>query len=270
MVKFVQKDTRTDVYFDEGETAFDIAAIILAICAYPTTQDQKPGGPANMFWDALYFCIVAKDGKTQRTAGLPSRIPSERSALTQLRKGFDRIDLFRDLMTGIIFSFASGGGLSINPSRDFRRMDIRLRFDGNQTLIDSGHVRPKSITAFLQHHQPAFGRGVDEDGTKENETAKTLNKRHLRPMARITHILSALSHEINSCADTGEDWGHRFIHGNPNWALRVAERSTKTAAIEAQMLRQFGMKSASVDRMIHLHLPEKFQILPPQGDELEN
>lgn len=263
MVRYVRTGPRTDVFFDVSETAFDIGAMILAICAYPDDTHQKPKGPANKFWDAVYYCIARNGSLLQATAGLPERKPSDRSADTQLGKGFDRIDLYRSLATHLVFSFAAGGALSLTPARDLRSLKIEMRFDDQGRVLDAQHQKPSSIRRFLKTHQPAFGRGVDELNSCENETVKTLEKRHLRPMFRVIHILHALSHEITVAGAKEEPWEMGFLYGDPGWALRVVESSRRHAAHEAQLLRQFGVKSASIDGMVHLHLPKHVQILPP-------
>lgn len=265
-MRFVDTNYRTDVFFHGEATNFDVAATLLALCAYPEQRQQRGSGRANLFWDAIYY-IATKDGRSiHPISGVPVRRPSRRSAIAQLERGFDNLFRLMQLHVAMHLSGAGGGALSLRPNRDLSRLTINIHLDESGRTKSVLHPPPPSLSEMIRFHQPILGVGdPDEKGTGQTETAKTLTKRYLRPMLRVDHVLGPLWSEILTHHHPGEhaDWPLRLIQSDPAWAIRVIDQSRLLAPLKAQLARQRGFRSASVDRMVHFHLCRHVQILPP-------
>lgn len=265
-MRFIDSEHRTDVFFDAEATDFDVAATLLALCAYPEQKQQRSGGRANLFWDAIYY-VVAKDGRSVHpVSGVPVRRPNHRSAMAQLERGFSNLYRLMQLHVAMHLSGAGGGALSLRSSRDLSRMTITIHLDEAGRMKPVAHPPPPSLSEMVRFHQPILGVGdPDELGTGQTETAKTLSKRYLRPMLRVDHVLGPLWSEILTHHNPGKhrDWAARLLKSDPAWAIRVIGQSRTMAPYKAQLARQRGFKSASIDRMMHFHLHRHVQLLPP-------
>lgn len=266
-MRFVDSNHRTDVFFAADATDFDVAATLLALCAYPEQRHHGSGGRANLFWNSIYY-VISKGGRSVHPiSGTPERRPTHRSAMAQLQRGFSNLYRFMQLHVAMHMSGAGGGALSLAPSRDLSRLTISIHFDeaGRMKAVD--HPSPTSLADMLRFHQPVLGVGDSaEAGTGQHETAKTLSKRYLRPMLRVDHLLGPLWGEILTHHNPTKygDWSARLLKSDPAWAIRALEQGRLLAPYKAQLARQRGFKSASTDRMIHFHLHRHVQLLPPR------
>jgi hypothetical protein len=264
LARFVYSGERLDIFFEEYETSFDVGAVVLAVCAYPETSKLGPNGPANRFWEAFYFLTKKGNRSLHPIAGAPAHRPSTRSANAQLKKGFKRVQLLHEMHAALRMYWMSNGVINFAPSRDLSKLKISLSINEAGRLIPGEKPRKPSIYEFLKYHQPAAGLGSDEMGSGERENAKTLRKRVLNPSLRVAHVLGPLRGEILKLWDGKRGyWPSVLLKSDPAWALRVVEKSRIWAPIEVATAKRHGLRAASLDRMIHFHLPRHVRILPP-------
>jgi hypothetical protein len=254
---------RLDVFFEDGETPFDLAIALLSICAFPEPKKLLAGGPANRFWDSINTWVTRPDGRClYPLTGLPQVRLDQKKLETHFNKGFRRLDLLLDLYTAFAFYAAPSPIMRLTPSRDVQRVTLQIQFDDSGRVVPFDDQGCRSLTDFLQTYQPVIGLGHDELGSNEIETTKTNRKRLFAPMMRVAHLLGVLKSEVLSLPDGDGSWPVRLLRADPSWAIRVVQSAPRLVNLEVNLARALGSKTASPEAMVHFHLPSHLNFAP--------
>ena len=266
-MEIVPNGQRVDFTFEDEEPGL-IAATLIAVCAYPEMRELEVGGQA----DLLRRAIMARHLRIARACGRIERLPPwilpRREMDARIRRGWRRIDqmnacqmIFFDLS----YSQQSDRQLfQMDWSRDFSRLRLGLHFNEQGRLVPLKASEPKSLTSALKEHQPAFGLGADELGSTCNDGAKTLRRRYFSRFLRVLHLFGPLKSQMLSCADEAERRGlclMDFLILQPDWVLEAVRASGTMAPYLVRLAQNIGIKTASMERMVHLHLPPETEVL---------
>lgn len=245
MTEFRRQGDRLDVHFD-GDDDLQIARTFIAICAYPEFRNLGYDGQAHKFFDAMRAYVLRNAYRRGAIDSLPSNLPATREMYARLDKGADRIDRFRDVHCSLTASAFSSGLIQIEPSANMRRFNVRIAIRGGPLE----EPKQPSISQLLAYHHQYFCSG---DGSAEG--SRDLAKRIVRPLARIGHLVTLLhGHILGMNLERGRDWFPELLFAEPNWARPMVQQSTLWGKFEVDVWRFLGVRSASPDNMVHLHL----------------
>jgi len=227
--------------------AVGVAAMLLAVSAYPNQKDLRPNGLANRFFKAQMGWLMRRAKATGVIPSLPIWTPARQQEAHSITQGLRRLEymraahlLFCELMMLSVQKNQSSlrGNIATVFGPDFSKATITIS-NNSDAALKAIATSPDKLQSAIRFHLPAFQRHEESE-----EIVRDVRRRYVYPYLSIAPLFTIIHSEcLNQEKEAiKREWPpFLMLISNPDWAEKAIAKAEKLEPFFVQTAKRIGL-----------------------------